>query len=730
MNEFKEFEELKEDFNNIEVPPHVDLVIEKSIKRAKDYKRRRFIKKLFIAASLTIFIVAGAMGFLKSPNFNKSNITLKGKSNDLELAESLDNSTKEIDPLPTVDTKENLIALLESTPSNYDIRTGDIFENSLNLRGTTANKRYGTSNEQISISNEFSKTNIQVNGVDEEDLYKTDGKYIYKVVPFGDESSFNIIKAYPAEEMENISKVTFEKGFISRGLYLENDKVVVIGDYYIEEKHDPKPPSTHSLSEIKAYVYNVSDKNNITKIKEISMEGYYISSRMVDSVVYIITNEFIDKENLNNSTGRIIPEFYYSDANNPIVKDFSCIKYLPGTITPNYINIASINLNAPNETIKTETILGYGSNIYSSAENLYISGTSFDNNAKEKTNIYKFVLDKGDIKFIAEGEITGSVLNQFSMDEYNGYFRIATTSNTYRKILSDEGNIIDFSKSLKDDKSINDYTKNNMYVLDDNLQVVGKIEDLAKDEKIYSVRFMGDKAYMVTYRLTDPLFAIDLSIPTNPKVLAELKVPGFSQYLHPYDENHIIGFGYDTSVSNDNGREITRTEGMKMTLFDVSDLSNPKVKFSTKIGDKNTNSQLSYDHKAFLFSKEKNLIAFPINNQYGDGFQGAYVYNVNLDDGFTLKGKITHTNKKEFNKKYSNSELGRAYWAHFIGRIFYIEDTLYTLSRELIKASDIETLEEIKNLELNQSADGKKVIMEENEFYYPMETKKSTNLIK
>lgn len=713
MNEFKEFEELKEDFNNIEVPPHVDLVIEKSIKKAKAYKKRTFIKKSFIAASLTVFIVAGAMSFLKSPNFNKSNITLKDKSNDSNLAESLDNSTKEITPLPTVDTKENLIALLEASYVGNNVKD-DILRGDDNLSEFSTNKEFKTYSEDASISNEYSKTNIQVNGVDEEDLYKTDGKYIYKVVPFGDKSSFNIIKAYPAEEMENISKVTFEKGFIPRGLYLDNNKVVVIGDYYIEEKHAPKPPYTRSLSEIKAYVYNVSDKNNITKIKEISMEGYYVSSRMVDSVVYIVTNKFIDKENLNTSNGRTIPKFYDSDANNPIVKDFSCIKYLPNTITPNYINIASLNLNAPNKTIKTETILGYGRNIYSSAENLYISGTSFDKNGKEKTNIYKFRLDKGDVKFVAEGEVPGSVLNQFSMDEYNGYFRIATTSNTYRKILFVEDNIMDFNKSLEDDKSINDYTKNNMYVLDDNLQVVGKIENLAEEEQIYSVRFMGDKAYMVTYKLVDPLFVMDLSIPTAPKVLGELKIPGFSNYLHPYDENHIIGFGQDTSVVNDNGREVERTEGMKMVLFDVSDLSNPKVQFSTKIGDKNTNSELSYDHKAFLFSKEKNLIAFPINNQYGDGFQGAYVYNVNLDDGFTLKGEITHTNEKEFNKKYSNFELERAYWAHLIRRIFYIEDTLYTLSRESIKASDIETLEEIKNLELSQSPEGKRVIIEEN----------------
>ncbi|SHH73689.1 beta-propeller domain-containing protein [Clostridium grantii] len=698
MNEFKE---LKEDFENIQVPPEIDLIIEKSIKRAKAYKKGRFIKNSFIAASLTIFIVAGAVGFLKLPDLKKSNMAIENKSENQNLSEILDNSTKEVTPLPTVDSKDNLIALLDSVPEYYH----DL-SNNLNLKGgewveDSLKATYETNAVNFSDSKEYSKTNIQVSGVDEEDLYKTDGEYIYKIIPFGDESSFNIVKAYPAEEMENVSSVTFEKGFRPKGLYLDGDKVVVIGDYYIEEKHAPKPPFTESLDEIKAYVYNIEDKNHITKIKEISMEGYYVSSRMVDSIVYIITNESIDKENLDALGAKITPEFNDSHRDTAIVKDFACIKYLPNTITANYINIASINLKAPNEIINTETILGYGNNIYSSAQNLYISGTSFDEKGNEKTNIYKFALDKGEVKFIAEGNVPGSVLNQFSMDEYNEYFRIATTSDTYNESLIEE-EPSDSDKAIKDYKysSLISDTKNNMYVLDNNLDVVGEIENLAEGERIYSARFMGDKAYMVTYKQVDPLFVLDFSIPTDPKVLGELKIPGFSDYLHPYDENHIIGFGQNTSVINDDGIERVINEGMKMVLFDVSDFSNPKVQFSTYIGDSNTYSQVSYDHKAFLFSKEKNLIAFPINDEYGDGFQGAYIYNVDLEKGFTFKGKITHTTEEELNDIYSNSKPDSAYWAHLIERIFYIDNRIYTLSRELVKASDLETLEEIKSLEL------------------------------
>ena len=285
-------------------------------------------------------------------------------------------------------------------------------------------------------------------------------------------------------------------------------------------------------------------------------------------------------------------------------------------------------------------------------------------------------------------------MNQFSMDENNGYFRIATT----------KGDI------WRNDENT---SKNNLYVLDDELKIVGSIEDIAPGEKIYSVRFMGDRAYMVTFKTVDPLFVIDLKDAKNPKILGALKIPGYSDYLHPYDENHIIGFGKDAVevVHKDNkGNEIGRNAyylGMKIAIFDVTDVNNPKEMFTEKIGDRGTDSELLNNHKALLFSKEKNLMAFPItvmevkNKDKGIGpntmpeygsfvFQGAYVYNIDLTNGFELKSKISHISDEEYLKSggdwYGSNKN--------VERILYISDDLYTISKGMVKAHDMNSMKQ------------------------------------
>ncbi|CAK4820236.1 unnamed protein product, partial [Aphanomyces euteiches] len=186
------------------------------------------------------------------------------------------------------------------------------------------------------------------------------------------------------------------------------------------------------------------------------------------------------------------------------------------------------------------------------------------------------------------------------MDEYGGYFRIATTTG----------------EAWRNDEQT---TKNNVYVLNEALEITGKLENLAPGERIYSTRFMGNRAYIVTFKQVDPLFVIDLTHPQAPKVLGSLKIPGFSDYLHPYDENHIIGFGKDTvEMSNGNGgiagvgSTTAFYQGMKIALFDVTDVSHPIEMFKESIGDRGTDSELLHNPKALLFNKEKGLLAFPV----------------------------------------------------------------------------------------------------------------------
>jgi len=308
----------------------------------------------------------------------------------------------------------------------------------------------------------------------------------------------------------------------------------------------------------------------------------------------------------------------------------------------------------------------------------------------EKTVIHKIGINKNKLEYKANGSVTGNVLNQFSMDEHNGYFRIATTKNR--------------TWSRFEEENFDSYT--NLYILDENLNSIGKVENLAAGERIYSVRFMQDRAYMVTFKQTDPLFVIDVKDPENPKVLGELKIPGFSNYLHPYDNETLIGIGKDTAENEWGG---VTTKGLKFSLFDVKDVASPKEIDTYIIGDAGSESVALSDHKAFLFSRDKNLLVVPAivresknENSWGDiTFSGALVFGISKD-GFELKGRISHLEEKDvdiFNRGGYNYNMG-------VKRSLYINNVLYTFSDYYLKMNNLENLDLVKNLELKKEKEG------------------------
>jgi len=269
------------------------------------------------------------------------------------------------------------------------------------------------------------------------------------------------------------------------------------------------------------------------------------------------------------------------------------------------------------------------------------------------------------------------------MDESGDYFRVATTSQFWTR----NSNV----------------QYNNVYVLDTDLNIAGKLEEIAPDERIYSTRFIGNRLYMVTFKRMDPLFVIDLSNPGDPKVLGQLKIPGFSDYLHPYDENHIIGVGKETAENEWGGVSI---KGVKVSLFDVSDVNNPKQVSTYEIGKPGTDSEALRDHKAFLFDKQKNLLVIPIREvlekgQYDSRYgyyrervwQGAYVLGVTPKDGIKLKGKISHFD--DFEEQYY-------YWGSpgAVRRSLYMDDVLYTISARKVVMNDLKDISEINSIDL------------------------------
>jgi len=519
---------------------------------------------------------------------------------------------------------------------------------------------------------EYSTTNIQVAGVDEADIVKTDGEHIF-LVSGGD---VWILLAYPPQEAEVLNKITFSNDTCPAGIFVKQDKLAVLGSKYTL-------PSTSNYGlyygDVRTFVniYDVSDAKDPVLLRNFTISGSYFNSRMIGDYIYTVTSQAAYV--INNDTVSI-PIIYSNEG----TKEVSPSEIHYSNVSDSYFSfttIAALNMQNPAEKPNHKTVMtGGASKMYVSLQNIYITFPE----SHVGTAIHRVRIDNSNINIEANGLVPGSVLNQFSMDEYNDYFRVATTKWAIEKWT--------FGTQT-----------NNVYILNMNMHIVGKLENLASGEYLHSARFMGDRGYLVTFKKTDPLFVIDLSQPTNPSILGELKIPGYSDYLHPYDETHLIGVGKHT-VEADEG-DFAWYQGVKISLFDVSDVTNPKQMANYTIGDRGTDSPILSDHKAFLFDKSKALLVIPVlvaeieASQYPDGvpsnaygnpvWQGAYVFSISLEEGFVLKGGITHFESGE-------SVLNTAHW---VKRALYIENVLYTVSSKKIKMNSLETLVPINEIE-------------------------------
>lgn len=499
-------------------------------------------------------------------------------------------------------------------------------------------------------SADYSGTNIQVEGVDEADIIKTDGNYIYSV----QKGNVNIISISPSSDMKLSSVIKSEENETPVELYADNDILTVI--YSVS---DNKKRFYHN-SKIKCCVFDISDRNSPVVSHSYTIDGDYLSSRKITDNIYIVTNSSLRKEK--------------GEIKLPCIRDFNFDKeekeinleksyYLPEKNYYSILSVSSLNVKKPDKKVQLQSYLGSGQEIYMSAENLYISAQT-----GLKTNIYKFILDNGNVIYNTKSTVPGTLVNQFSMDEFNGNFRIATT---YRE---------------------NGTLMNGMFIFDRAMIERGSVTEIAPTEQIYSVRFVGNKAYMVTFRNTDPLFVLDLGDIDKPKILGKLKIPGYSTYLHPVDENNILGFGME---ADENG---TLT-GMKMALFDVSDVEKPKQKFVEKIGKRNTTSPLINNHKALLYMPEKKLLAFPVNeyNEYStESRPVAKIYSFDIEKGFNLRGEIHHIDEEDILKSGD-----KYFFPHReIERIIYANESLFTISSKKIQSNNFEDLKFVSDIEL------------------------------
>ena len=523
------------------------------------------------------------------------------------------------------------------------------------------------------VGPDFSGTNVQVEGVDEADLVKTDGRYIY----LARDDTLTIVSAYPPEDAEVVSRLHLNH--MVRDLFVSGDKLVVFlalsKDVYRDLMGFEPPPVLKTTTIIQ--VYDISDKASPELERGVTVEGVYFNSRMIGDYVYAIV-----KKRAHLSDGEVALPTMSSGSRWWRVKAEE-IYYANYSDTQFYFtNILAIDIQDPEVSVTSETfLLGRTSNLYVSHGNIYITVGSWE----EETTIYKIRIDEGAIAYAANGSVPGWVLNQFSMDEHDGYFRIATTG----------------WQASRNGGS----PSSNVYILNASLGIVGRLEGLAPGEEIYSARFMGDRCYLVTFEVMDPLFVIDLAEPTNPKVLGKLKIPGYSNYLHPYDEDLLIGLGKETVEEEGFAWE----QGVKVSLFDVSEVSRPREMAKYVVGDQGTDSPALDDHKAFLFSRERNLLVIPIlvseyvvyhskTGYYAYQryvFQGAHVFDIFSEGGILLRGKVTHIDM-------SGDE--EVYWHHSaytVERSLFIGNVLYTISDRIIKMNSLTDLAELGTVDLS-----------------------------
>ena len=583
-----------------------------------------------------------------------------------------------------------------------------------------------------SDSKAYSTTNIQTEGVDEGDVVKTDGEYIYIV---NDKKSVvNIVKAQ-GKETKKIAKIKIKynkEDLNVKEIYYADNKLIVISGVYeddvlygIEDSVTSKGCGVNNGKSITIIsVYDITDRSNPKLIKQNTQQGDFDSSKLSGNYVYTISEANV---NITDKKDSCVPEI------NEKPMDYSKI-YLPNKIDGgSYTVITVMDINNPDKFYDQTAIAGNVQNVYVSENNIYLIDDEYEEidisdtkkgknilkkknigklqeskknlSAKEikkvkkayggeydwskvtetrkigyfksqiKTNIVKYSYKDGKLNFVNENSVEGYVDSNLSFDEKAECLRFVSSNSTSsyvgeRTVLKDgKGKMI--SENIV---NTNDYEKyydekvldNNVYVLDENLKEVASIKGLAKNESVYAVRYLGNYGYFVTYKNTDPLFTVDFSDMKNPKIVGKLKLPGYSDYLHFYDENSMLGLG----MEND--------EYLKLEMYNVS---NGKAKqISKKVLKRYMDSDALHDYKSIIVDKEKNLIGF-----------NATLSNGNYDDVYVL---YRFENNK-FKKLAEISLSGESYAVRglYIDNYFYIVN----LGKD-VKVLDLNNYKVVKKL--------------------------------
>ncbi len=598
-----------------------------------------------------------------------------------------DFGTTTTEDLPNIESVENfsdyddlktyLSSFYDETENGYVMKSGRVFwptlggdmmlEDSLSVNSSLE------SSVQYTSSNYYSQTNNQVEGVNESDIVITDGTYIYIIAM----NRFVLINAFSLEIIYSYSA----DNLYLQNMYLVDNHVVLMGSEYTYTESKVAEDyyyRYHYNYGVKVIVLDLTNLADINVSKELYFDQSYLAdSRMIDGNLYLIMNNYY--LNYGFEDDNFVPVYRDSTVGTEdILLPAANIYYMPNdNYSLSYLLIASVNV-LDDAGAEVDAYIGSSYQLYMSENNLYsivyrytldeVTGM-YDYN----TYILRFAIVEGKLEYRAMGVVSGSPLNQFSMDEYEGHFRIATTDWAW------------------DNEAGTQLITNQLYILDatqiDEMTIVSRLGGLGKpNERIYAVRFVGDEGYVVTFVNTDPMYKLDLSDPEHPEILGELYEEGVSDYLHPMNDQFMIGVG---RVSSNEGGW-THFTGVKVTLYNIEG-DDPVLVDSYFASGEYSYTPVTYDHKMFVYYQPEGadywLVAIPVfeygfsGNEYDYHYQqNLYVFKV------TFAGEMELLTKIPVNFENNNYDY---YYYDYLLRGLFIGDFVYTISYRQIKMFDI-----------------------------------------
>ncbi len=505
----------------------------------------------------------------------------------------------------------------------------------------------GTNYNSDAELKEFGETNTQTKGVDEADIIKNDGRYLY-VLGY-DLSNNRKLRIIDTETMTAVYNgyIYNDNGDILNlnEIYVNGNTLVAVGtygnNYYSYGFFVDSAYGYGAGGKTVSVVMDITDRANPKTLRKVEQDGSYRSSRMVGSVIYTLTEYTVSGKDEEEAKTNSVPEVAGAEVK------CDCI-YITDEKASRYICLTAYDTASADGEVTSLAVLGSGNQVYCSQNNLYVIGSKYINRKENKdididnySVITAFSLKGTSITFKAQGEVPGHINNQYNLDEYDGKLRIATTVYSIKKSAD----------------------VSSLYILGSDMKIIGKVEDIADNEQIKSVRYMGNTAYVVTFRNTDPLFVIDLKDPKKPVIKGELKLPGYSAYMHPISEDIILGIGYN---GNENNADFS---SLKVSLFDVSDMSNPK-EISTLTYD-DSYSYVIDNPKAFVYNTLENYIALPVQIYGKYELSGYACYIIDIENNaLSLRHKLTH-------------KVADVYSGISFLRGTYIGDSFFTVSDNL-----------------------------------------------